>query len=230
MRGEIARRAARRPGAVRCLVPLLLGLLAMLHGFGAAAHAAHAARAAQSAQTESKGGFCLVCGKRQECEPQQVREGRRIFLCPEACAEAWQADPEHFFRRLQAHSVLVDEKAVVLLDLMSGWMWFGLYVLVGLIFAGACGFLAVERARAPLLWFLLGLVINVVALLLLLARGKGQLVAAPEGIPAGLCKVPVTRAPARCPSCGQENHPTAEECPGCGAALTPRGEAEVRRA
>jgi hypothetical protein len=48
-------------------------------------------------------------------------------------------------------------------------------------------------------------------------------------VPAGLAKIPATSAPARCPACGGDNHPSARRCSHCGSALTPSVSSEVER-
>jgi hypothetical protein len=45
----------------------------------------------------------------------------------------------------------------------------------------------------------------------------------------GLGKIAATHAPERCPKCGALNHPSAAQCLGCGAILSPGVEPEVRR-
>ena len=46
-------------------------------------------------------------------------------------------------------------------------------------------------------------------------------------VPGGFTKVPLTSAPAVCPACGYENHPTAKNCSGCGNGLTPQERSEI---
>ena len=50
-----------------------------------------------------------------------------------------------------------------------------------------------------------------------------------EGVPEGLRKVPLTHSFAECPKCGYHNHPSAQSCLGCGAAMTPSFESEAAR-
>jgi hypothetical protein len=108
------------------------------------------------------------------------------------------------------------------------WIYSGLYVLLGLIFAAACAHRALHTGYSPGLWFGLGLVLNAIAYILLLTRPKREIYA-PAGVPSGLGKIAATHAPQRCPQCGTFNHPSAVHCLRCGANLSPAIESEVSR-
>ena len=86
------------------------------------------------------------------------------------------------------------------------------------------------RGLRPLPWFFAGLLGNVAALFVLLTAAKRGTVAAPAGVPPGLAKVPVTHAPVSCAQCGHSNHPAAQACSHCHAALSPTVQSEVTRA
>lgn len=111
----------------------------------------------------------------------------------------------------------------------GAWMYGGLYVLLGLVFAALCAHRALHTGHSPWGWFGLGLVFNAVAYILLLTRPQRE-VQAPAGVPSGLGKIAATHAPQRCPTCGALNHPSATKCLRCGASLSPTVESEVRRA
>jgi hypothetical protein len=111
----------------------------------------------------------------------------------------------------------------------SMWIYLGLYVLLGLVFAALCAHRALHTGYSPGLWFGLGLVLNIVAYILLLTRPKRE-VYAPAGVPSGLGKIAATHSPQRCPQCGAFNHPSAIRCLHCGANLSPRVDSEVSRA
>jgi len=108
------------------------------------------------------------------------------------------------------------------------WIYGGLYVLLGLVFAAICAHRALHTGHSPAAWFGLGLVLNVLAYILLLTRPKRE-IQAPAGVPLGLGKIAATHAPQHCPKCGALNHPSAVQCLGCGATLSPGVESEVRR-
>lgn len=113
--------------------------------------------------------------------------------------------------------------------LSLAWFVLGLYVLAGLIFAGACAHLAVHKALPPLPWFFLGLFLNAVGYLILLTRAPGDAQPFRAGIPRGLRKVPRTYFAEDCPECGNHNHPAAHYCPGCGSRMEPPFESEAAR-
>jgi hypothetical protein len=108
------------------------------------------------------------------------------------------------------------------------WIYSGLYVLLGLVFAGICAHRALHTGYNPVAWFGLGFLLNAVAYILLLTRSKRE-VYAPAGVPSGLGKIAATHAPQRCPQCGAFNHPSAIHCLACGASLSPEVESEVKR-
>lgn len=175
---------------------------------------------------------CLVCRQAVHGEPvvEARYKGRRFHVRVDMLDE-FRSDPERYFRSLEARSGLFDEVAVPEKEARGGYGWFafGLYVLVGLVFAAACGGLAVNRGRPAWAWFFAGLFFNLPALIVLLIRSRGEAAAVPAGVPGGLRKVPTTRAPIACPSCGSEIHPAARCCNRCGAALAPLVEAETEK-
>lgn len=179
-------------------------------------------------QRPGEGERCIVC--KQQIHGDDVIEvryqGRRFFVKAEMLAD-FDAEPLRYFEDLQARSGLFDERAVGAGKVSYGWLAFGTYVVVGLVFAALCGYLAIGRGHLPLPWFFAGLAGNVAALFVLLKSPRGPL---EGGMPPGLTKVPVTRAPVPCPGCGATNHPVATECGGCGAELTPVVEPETARA
>jgi hypothetical protein len=112
-------------------------------------------------------------------------------------------------------------------SLSNAWLYFGLYVLVGLAFGALCAHRALISGYGPLGWFGLGMLFNVFAYGALLTRPRREIVA-PAGIPGGLGKIAATYPPVVC-RCGAENHPSARKCSTCGSALEPRAVSEVER-
>lgn len=174
-----------------------------------------------------EGERCIVCKQQvYGADVVEVRyQGRRFFV-KAAMLEDFDAEPLRYFEELQARSGLFDERAVGGGKVSWGWLAFGAYVVVGLVFAALCGYLAIGRGHLPLTWFFAGLAGNVAALFVLLKTPRGRLEAV---MPPGLTKVPITRAPVPCPGCGATNHPSAAECGGCGAELEPAFEPETAR-
>lgn len=178
-----------------------------------------------------EGEQCLVCGRRVHGdEVVEIRYQGRTFFVSAAMLGLFEEDPEQYFRKLEARAGMFDEAGVRARPMVTGWFVFGFYVLVGLIFAAGCGYLAVARARRPLPWFFAGLLGNLAALIVLLAMPRGDAATmSPFGIPPGLAKVPTTRAPLPCPQCGGDNHPAAAACSSCAAPLEPAIEPESAR-
>ncbi len=177
-----------------------------------------------------RGEQCLVCGLPiLDTNAVFVRYKGRLFAVTEKLMDDFAADPDLYFSQLQVLGALFDERAPGETALHQFWLFLGLYVLAGLVAGGACGYLAVCKGLPPVRWFFAGLVVNVAALAALLCMHKSRDFAAPAGIPAGLCKVPTTYAPAYCPHCGAENHPACRACSGCGAAMQPSVTAETDR-
>lgn len=177
-----------------------------------------------------EGEQCLVCGQRIDgIDIVEVRYQGRTFFVAEPMLPQFEADPEAYFRRIQARSALFDEAAVRARPIATGWLVAGLYVLAGLICGALAAYVAVGKALAPLPWFVAGLLGNVVGLGAVIARPTGDASALPAGVPAGLAKVATTRAPAPCPACGALNHPSAAGCASCGASLTPTVRPETER-
>ena len=113
--------------------------------------------------------------------------------------------------------------------LSTAWLICGIYVLAGLIFAGACAQAAVHKALSPIPWFFMGFFLNAAGYLILLTRAPGDARQFPAGIPRGLRKVPRTYYSEECPHCGYHNHPAGDSCLGCSAGMTPAFESEAAR-
>jgi len=177
---------------------------------------------------------CLVCGAFSPPDTILTYRGRRVTISGAMCLAAWRADPARFFARLQGRGALVDEQQINV-DNRLKYTWFlgGLYVLLGLVCGALAACRAVAQGRRPVGWFALGMTVNVLALAALVfvtrredERGRVKLVA---GTPRGLAKFPSTHAPASCPRCGADQHPSAAVCGGCGALLAPAVDSEIAR-
>ena len=215
---------------------LVAGLTVTAPGSSFAADTTPAAGAAETAAPSApswqelgrrpgEGEQCLVCSQAIEGETSvEIRYKGRVFHVKESMLDAFRADPDAYFRKLQARSGLFDEAATDGPPMHSGWLYFGVYVAVGLLFGALCASLALGRGRRPLPWLLAGLVGNVVALAVLAmspaaAAADGSGVPEPERGLGFLGRIATTRAPRDCPRCGASNHPAATACSACGAAL-----------
>lgn len=214
---------------MRRAVWILGALLFLIPGCGS--DAIQAPSLAELGRKTGEGEQCLVCGELiQGGEVVELRyQGRRFHVATKMLEELL-SDPDKYFGKLQARSALFDEEAYPKRNRMSpGWLYLGVYVLLGLVSAATCGFLAVNRGLAPLRWFFAGLVGNVIAVFWIIATGRGDPDAAVAGVPKGLAKVPTTHHPRACLSCGHLNHPSAETCAHCGQPTEPTAESELVR-
>lgn len=188
------------------------------------------AQAGEESGAPRPGEICLACDQPVlGTDLLLIHRGRRVPLHQGPCFDAWGRNPEAMFASLQPRGALFQEPEESISPLRDAWFAVGLYVLLGLIFGAACAYAAVGRGHAPLRWFFAGLAVNVVALVILLARPRADLSKLPAGIPPGLRKVPTTRTAVPCPKCGSLNHPAARRCAACGAGLQPSVAAETAR-
>jgi len=175
------------------------------------------------------GEICIVCNR--PIGPQDrvyLVDGQRVPVHLEE-DDVLRRNSERYLARVRPRGGLLGTEPDARSALSIRWLALGAYVLVGLIFAGLCGYRAVNRGLSPVPWFFAGLAFNLPAYLILLAR-PSHLEALPAGhLPRGLAKVPVTYRPEPCPNCGALNHPSASVCPRCGAKLQPRRDSEVAK-
>jgi YHS domain-containing protein len=177
-------------------------------------------------QREAEGQQCIVCRQQiHEGDIVEVRYRGRTFFVAAKMLEEFEADPERYFRTLQARGALFDEAARDNPPMRTGWLGFGVYVMLGLLFGAACAYLALDRGLPAWGWFFAGLALNVLALVTVITRPREA--GAPAA--AGLVKIPTTLTPTPCPHCGNTNHPSAATCSGCGHALEPTIEPETAR-
>ena len=176
--------------------------------------------------------ICTVCGSALTSEDVTlIVRGRRTPLC-QAHVETFLNNLERSFYSKQPRSALFQEDVsappgTAQGGISQGWFLFGLLVLSSLIFGGLSGYRALSMGLPPLAPFFIGFFLNLPGFLYVVTRPAGQ----DQGqVPKGLVKVPETVAPAPCPACGEVNHPTARQCPGCGKELAPSQQSEVTRA
>jgi len=183
-----------------------------------------------SRQVQPKAGeICVVCNK--PIGPDDVVylvDGQRVPVHRVDCDSRLHVNPAKFLAKLKPRGALLDATSVSS-QASYDWLYFGFYMLVGLIFAALAAQRAFHVGRRPVVWLVLGLAGNLPAYAVLLALPKCQ-VRALAGIPPGLGKIASTYSPQACSKCGTENHPSARECSGCGAKLNPTMESEAARA
>ena len=175
------------------------------------------------------GEQCLVCRQLiYQGDIVEVRYKGRTFHVAAKMIEDFKADPDRYFRSMQAHGGLFDESAFETPDMDLGWLGFGVYILVGLVFGAICSYAALNRGLSGTTWFAAGLIGNVLAWGAFYLTQRG--VARRDDRSRGLSKIPATRLPVDCPACGESNHPSASACGGCGEPLEPSIEPETARA
>ncbi len=178
-----------------------------------------------------KGGeICALCNQPiGASDPVYLVHGQRVPLHAAELAEPGvTARLETLLAQLRPRGAFLGAESAPA-ELSAGWFFFGIYVLIGLLFGALCAHRALNTGYNPISWFFVGLVLSLLGYLALLTRPKREVVA-PAGIPSGLRKIAATYAPAACPKCGTENHPSAAQCLGCGAKLSPQLTSEVSRA
>ncbi|MGI9534260.1 MAG: zinc ribbon domain-containing protein [Thermodesulfobacteriota bacterium] len=171
------------------------------------------------------GDHCTVSGER--LGPDDVAllvDGRRVPLKKDA-VEIFLNNQQKYFSRLQPKSALFTEDMGKPNSLSMGWFLFGIYILIGLIFAALTSHTAVGKGLKPIPWFFIGLLFNALGYLAVITR-KSE---ATGIIPEGFVKVPLTSAPSICPNCGYENHPSAKNCSSCGTGLNPQTTSEIEK-
>lgn len=219
----MAARRTRDPRRASWLLELRVALLLLLF--------ASPAPAIQAAGEDV--GWCIVCQAPTAAgATRETWKGRTIQVCSAACGDEWHEHRDVHFANLQARGALFDERAMSgdsERSLFSGWMWFGCWVVVGLVCGAIAAYVALGKGLAPLPWLLAGLAFNVVALALLATKPRADLSQLPQGVPDGLRKIATTHAPADCPTCGRPNHPSAQACSHCGAPMSARVKSEAQR-
>lgn len=175
------------------------------------------------------GEICLVCGKPIGADDVvYLIHGQRVALHAVVCFGEFDKTPYKYLDMVEPHGAFLgmggESQALSL-----GWFFLGLYILLGLIFAALCAHQAMRTGHSATAWFGAGLALNAVGYLLLITRRPGEM-DGPEGVPAGLQKIPLTYSPRACPVCGAPNHPSATQCSACGAALEPQAPSEARKA
>jgi len=152
-------------------------------------------------------------------------QGRRVPLKRQA-VDIFLENPEKYFSKLEPKSALFTEDMNKGKPMSLDWFYFGIYVLIGLVFSAITAQISVGKGLSPIPWFFAGLIFNVFAFLAVLLMKSEEDVNVPEG----LVKVPLTADPVTCPVCGFENHPSAKNCSRCGNNFTPTKKSEVDKA
>ena len=183
----------------------------------------------QSKVPAKAGDVCMLCNHPvDEHDSVYLVNGQRVPLHNNEITPANVSRLQSLLAQLRPRGAFLGADPTQV-RISEAWFWFGLYMLVGLLFAAVCAHQALHKGYNPIQWLMAGLFLNIVAYAALLTRPKLE-VLAPAGIPDGLGKISLTYAPEACGKCGAENHPSATSCAACGAKLTPKTSSEVVRA
>jgi hypothetical protein len=168
---------------------------------------------------------CVVCNRTvPDGGAAYLVGGQRVAVCP-GCEREFLADPIGYLASLRPSNVIFDARTRSYLS--DGWIWVGIYALLGLLFGGLSAQAAVHRGRSPFKGLLLGLVFLLPGYLSVALRSPTG--SAPV-VPRGLRKVPLTHTPIPCSRCGETNHPAARTCSGCDGHIRPAMQSEAETA
>jgi hypothetical protein len=183
---------------------------------------------ALGSRVQAKAGeICIVCNRPVGADDDvYIINGQRLPVHRDACLAKLESNPEKYTARLRPAGNFLGVEPDAAPALTARWLVLGFYILAGLIFSALCVNMALNAGMRPAPWLFAGLVFNVLAWAVLLARRQGRAPAVPDG----LAKVPETATPVPCPKCGHLNHPAARVCLGCGARLEPAAVSEAARA
>ncbi len=169
-----------------------------------------------------KGETCVVCNTPVgEEDDAYLVDGQRVAVMS-AMREEFLRNPLQYVTRLRPEGMVFSSRQPETLP--GSYLWAGVFVLIGLMFGGACAHMAMVKGLSSWQWFFLGFFLSVPACLAL--AGKAAAEDAPKA-PAGLGKIPSTRSSIPCAGCGEANHPASSKCGRCGAALHPAAPSEV---
>lgn len=160
-----------------------------------------------------KGEKCLISGLPLDPDKDVVLmvKGRRYPYKKEALPIVI-ANPEKHLGKLQPKGALFHEPMGNEGILSKIWLYFGIYFLIGIIFAGLCTQKAIKNNRPLLTWFFAGLFLNITAYIVILLTP-------PNPEPEPVVEEFKTSQPVICPSCGCENHPSVQKCYQCSSRL-----------
>lgn len=160
------------------------------------------------------GETCVMCGREVPKTGAAYRAGgQRVAVCQQ-CEPKFRMDPDGHMAALRPSNMIFDAQTESYLG--DGWIWLGIWALLGVVFGGLSAHLAVRKGTPPLRSFLLGFFFSIPGYVFVAFQPDAVVSAAPDG----LRKVPLTHDPMPCPSCGNTNHPSAIACSDCGAELT----------
>ena len=209
----------------RLVIALLLGSLVLLGQGGPTSSSARDKEQLLSKTVPvEKGDRCIVCNTPlQASDTVYLVEGQRAGVM-KAMEPAFLSNPWAYLKRLKPGGGLFGGEATPGGGISNAWLYVGLYVLFGLIFAALSAHRALDAGQPVARWFLAGLFLNLFAYLALRVRSTDQESANRY---AGVVKIPATVEPVLCSACDALNHPSATKCSKCGEQLQPLMNSEV---
>ncbi len=213
------------------LVAVTLGIAGLTSSVSTPVFSQEAEKAAPYKTVEPRPGeTCLVCNQAVSSTDRVYEvDGQRAPVHQGACERAFTQAAYRYLGKLKPRGAFLGAEPSARPNLSPGWLLFGTYVLLGLLFGALCGYRALNRCLQPAPWFFAGFFFNLLGYLALLTRPAGDRTLAPAGLPPGLVKIPTTYSPRRCPGCGEMQHPSAARCTACGGKLEPLVASEVSK-
>lgn len=152
--------------------------------------------------------------------------GRRYYMDREDCQKIFLADPERFAKAIEPRASLFASPRPDRTSYGPFVLYFGILIVVALFFSASTSYVAIQKGLDGKRWFWGGFFFNVIALALVLTRGRKEMLFRSDGVR----KTPATYEPGACPKCGKLNHPSANRCSRCGQALEALVQSDVARA
>jgi hypothetical protein len=206
------------------VIALLLGSLAALGQSGPNSASSENERSFSKTVPVEKGDRCIICNTPlQASDKVYLIEGQRVGVMKSMEAQFF-SNPWGYIRRLRPGGGLFGGETAPRSAVSNGWMYVGVYVLLGLVFGALAAHRALDAGQRAVPWFFAGLFLNLFAYLALLVRGTNQESANHYG---GAVKIPATVEPVLCSECDALNHPSATKCSKCGGSLEPLMTSEV---
>ena len=114
------------------------------------------------------GERCIVCNAPLTSKDSAyVVEGRRVAVSKLMEAQFLQ-NPLHYVTMLRPEATGLDARPEA--SFASAYLWTGVFVLIGLMFGGACAQMAMAKGLSKWPWFVLGFLFSLPAVLVLAGR------------------------------------------------------------
>ncbi len=186
---------------------------------------------------EAAKNMCIVCdGSVAEGGAHVVYRGVSHPVCSGNCLKAWEhavqearLDPIVFKVEprgalFQGDSKFLNQDFQKANPLSNNWLWMGIWLVAAIVSGGWAAALAIVSHRSGLLAFIAGFLLPGLGIPVYKILPKKSDIFELRG-----SKIAMTHNESYCSHCNHPCHPSAENCPGCGASLTPKFESEVSK-